>query len=170
MLFLEEMLCRSCFSGVGVPGKIVSLIRILYNGIKIVVPLILIIIGMIDMAKAVTGKDENEIKKAQNLLVKRAIAAALVFLIFSLVTLLASALGEKGAMKCANCLLNSEDSDESYYQEQDCIKQGGKWINICTFVNDEGLQQYRYLNEKGCKDMAHGESYTYEKGCWSELG
>ena len=43
--------------------------------IKVVVPIMLIIVGMLDMAKAVTEKDENKIKDAQHKLIKKAIAA-----------------------------------------------------------------------------------------------
>ena len=44
-----------------------------YVGIQIVVPIILIIVGMLDLAKAVTEKSDDNIKKAQQLLIKRAI-------------------------------------------------------------------------------------------------
>ena len=62
----------------------------MYNAIKIGVPIILVVVGMFDMGKAITQQKEDEIKKAQSLLVKKAIAAALVFLMFSLVQLVVS--------------------------------------------------------------------------------
>ena len=43
---------------------------------------------MIDFAKAVAAKDENEIKKAQTALIKKAIAAVLVFFVMTIVSLL----------------------------------------------------------------------------------
>ena len=112
-MFLEEFICE-CF-GSGVPVKVANVIRIGYNIIRIAVPIILIIIGMIDMAKAVTGKDEAEIKKAQNLLVKRGIAAALVFLMLSLVTMLVSATDSDSEkdMSCLKCILGSGSSEGS---------------------------------------------------------
>ena len=114
-MFLEEFTCiDSCGTG-GIPVKIANIIVIVYNIIRIGVPIILIIIGMIDMAKAVTGKDEAEIKKAQNLLVKRGIAAALVFLMLSLVTLVLSAFdsNSKEDMGCVNCILSNGLSKEN---------------------------------------------------------
>ena len=48
---------------------------------KIVIPLLLIIFGMIDLGKAVIASKDDEIKKATTSLVKRAIAALVIFLI-----------------------------------------------------------------------------------------
>ena len=51
----------------------------IWNGLKntliIVVPIMLIIIGMLDFAKAVTEKDDGKIKDAEKKLINRAIAA-----------------------------------------------------------------------------------------------
>jgi len=76
-------------------------------GVKIAVPIILIVMGMIDMAKAVTEKSEDEIKKAQSKLVKKAVAAVAVFLVATLVTLLMNLIGandwkDAGCNKCLN--------------------------------------------------------------------
>ena len=55
--------------------------------IQIVVPIILIIVGAFDLAKAVMGNDEKEIKAATQKLIKRAIAAVAVFFISAMVTI-----------------------------------------------------------------------------------
>ena len=113
-MFLDEM-CSNCnnafgITSGGIPLQIVNIIHLIYNGIRIGVPLILIIVGMFDMGKAITQQKEDEIKKAQNLLVKKAIAAALVFLMLSLVSLLFSVVSGEGAdsntWTCVNALLN----------------------------------------------------------------
>ena len=62
------------------------------NAIKIFVPIILIVFGMIDLSKAVMSNDEKEMKGAQTKLIKRAIYAVVVFLVISIVQLLFSAL------------------------------------------------------------------------------
>ncbi len=67
--------------------EILNIVHYVYLGIIIVVPIILIFVGMFDMAKAVTEKDEKKVKEAQQALIKKAIAAALVFLIPYLVGL-----------------------------------------------------------------------------------
>ena len=58
--------------------------------IKIIVPILLIIFGMLDLAKAVIASKEDEIKKAQMTFVKRLIAAAIVFFVFIIVKLVIS--------------------------------------------------------------------------------
>ena len=70
-----------------VPEQIASIVATIYTALRWGVPLILIIVGMFDMGKAITQQKEDEIKKAQNLLVKKAVAAILIFLMFSIVKL-----------------------------------------------------------------------------------
>lgn len=61
-----------------------SMVGIALNIIKIVVPLILIVMGMIDMTKAVIASDQDALKKNLNVFVRRCIAAILVFITPSL--------------------------------------------------------------------------------------
>ena len=86
------------------------------NLIKIAVPIILIIMGMIDLSKAVMGNDEKQMKESQSKLIKRVIYAVLVFLVVSVVQLLFSALSNTGAAdsgnisSCISCFVsNAED-------------------------------------------------------------
>ncbi len=83
---------------------VLRIVGIVVWGIRVVVPIILIVIGMIDLAKAVTEKSEDEIKKAQQKLVKRAIAAVLVFLVVSLVSLVMTIVGSKEYEECMDCI------------------------------------------------------------------
>lgn len=66
-------------------GPIVSVIKALFNIIKIFVPIALLIFGVIDLAKAVMASDEKEIKGATSKFIKRAIAAVAVFFAVTLV-------------------------------------------------------------------------------------
>ena len=78
------------FTCSSIPEQILDITHLIYKAIQIGVPIILIIVGMFDMGKAITQQKKDEIKKAQSLLVKKAIAAGLVFLMFSLVQLVVS--------------------------------------------------------------------------------
>ena len=51
--------------------------------IKIVIPLILIVLGMVDLGKAVVSSDEKAINKAVGTLIKRFIAAVVVIGVIS---------------------------------------------------------------------------------------
>ena len=78
------------FTCSSIPEPLLNITHLIYKAIQIGVPIILIIVGMFDMGKAITQQKEDEIKKAQSLLVKKAVAAALVFLMFSIVQLVVS--------------------------------------------------------------------------------
>ena len=65
-----------------------SILGIGVTAIKIAIPIILIIWGMLDMGKAVTSGKDDEIKKQLVTFLKRAIAAILVFFIPSIVGLI----------------------------------------------------------------------------------
>ncbi|MBE6157418.1 MAG: hypothetical protein E7160_01335 [Firmicutes bacterium] len=56
--------------------------------VQIVIPIILIVLGTIDLGKAVIASDEKKVKEAQGMLIKRAIYAAAIFFITTLVTVL----------------------------------------------------------------------------------
>lgn len=75
--------------------------------IKIAVPIILIIVGMIEMTKAVMSKKDDEIKAAQISLVKKSIAAVSVFLITTIVSLLMGTIIGNTDYKCGTSCLNS---------------------------------------------------------------
>lgn len=77
-----------------------------YTFIKIITPLMLLVVGMISMTKAIAGKDEEAIKKAQKGLVKKAIAAVSVFLVATLVGTLMSIIGGSPYEKCTGCINN----------------------------------------------------------------
>ena len=66
---------------------IMSLVREIINLIKIGIPIILVIFGMLDLGKAVMAGKEDEMKKFQGALIKRVIYAVVVFLVVTIVQL-----------------------------------------------------------------------------------
>ena len=84
-----------------------GIIRTVYNAIRIGVPIILIIVGMVGMGKAIAQQKEDEIKKAQSVLVKQAVAAVIVFLMLSGVKILVGAIGgTETETSCIDAILN----------------------------------------------------------------
>lgn len=102
----------------GIPTGIGNVVHLIVVAIQVVVPILLIIWGMIDFAKAIIGQDEDKIKAGQKTFIKRLIAAVVVFLIVTIVQLainLAASIGGEGndagsAWKCARCLINGDES------------------------------------------------------------
>jgi len=75
-------------------GGLGPIIRIIKEGIfpilQIGIPIILIILGTMDLGKAVIASDEKQVKEAQSRLMKRCIYAVAVFFIVTIVNLLMS--------------------------------------------------------------------------------
>lgn len=92
-----------------IPGKIGSLVSTVYNAILIAVPLLLIISGMFSLASAIMKQKEEDVKKAQQLLVKKLIAGAIVFLLFALVRWLVSYF-DNDLTNCFDSLINYNKS------------------------------------------------------------
>lgn len=78
--------------------------------IQIAVPILLIIFGMLDLGKAVVASKEDEIKKGQQLFVKRAISALIVFFVILIVQLLIRFVSGNNAsvVNCFNCFVNGQ--------------------------------------------------------------
>lgn len=79
--------------------------------IKVVVPLLLIITGMMALAQAVMKQDEKEIKKAQGVLVQKLIAAVLVYLVITITGVVVGLVTEGlDWQKCAHCAFHPFDT------------------------------------------------------------
>ena len=76
-----------CADSVTVPGKIINIVSTLITVVKFGVPILLIIFGMLDLGKAVVASKEDEIKKGQQMFIKRIISAILVFFVITVVQL-----------------------------------------------------------------------------------
>lgn len=99
-------------------NAIPALTTTIVSVVKIVIPIILVILGMVDLGKAVTSNDEKQMKEAQKTLIKRVIYAVLIFFVTSLVQWIFAALVPKGdkaegnnnAASCISCFI-SETGD-----------------------------------------------------------
>ena len=79
--------------------------------LKIVIPAILIILGIVALGKAVIAADDKEIKTAVNSLIKKFIAAVIIFFIPSIISGLFSVVAGFGSVKpdydvCVKCISN----------------------------------------------------------------
>ena len=93
-------------------GPVLGLVGWVVLVIKIAVPILLIVLGMIDMTKAVMSKEEKEIKAAQSALIKKVIAAIIVFLVVTIVTLIFSTIMKQTDwQQCAKCINNPTATD-----------------------------------------------------------
>lgn len=71
--------------GVPVPNEMFNLVATIIKGFKIVVPILLIIWGMLDFAKSIIAKKEEDVKTYRKAFINRLISAVLVYLMIFIV-------------------------------------------------------------------------------------
>ena len=118
------------------PLVVADLISILMNIVKIVIPILLVISGMISFFKVTFSNNvEDEMKKAQTKLIHSIIAAVVIFFIISIINFAVSLVAgsNNNVMDCVKCLMNPNKCEQMEEKE---YYQGGK--KICPgFVGDE---------------------------------
>ncbi len=81
-------------------GGMLPIMKLVRKGIfpiiQIGIPIILIIMGSIELGKAVISSDEKEIKAAQGRLIKKVISAVLIFLLVTIVNIVFSLFSTAG--------------------------------------------------------------------------
>ena len=118
--------------------------------IKIAIPLILVLFGMLDFGKGVIASKEDEIKKGQNNFIKRLMAAAIVFFMVTIIQLVINIVdkdsdGEFWA--CANSLLNGKTSyhietqTSKDYEEEEIKTKNPEGFKACCELNDGRVTQ-----------------------------
>ena len=118
-MFLAKVLMNSEYTCGGTnlvfSGTFPYLVSTLITVIKIGVPILLIIFGMLDLGKAVIAAKEDEIKKGQQTFIKRAIAAVIVFFVIQIVQIIIRfvSANDQTISRCFNCFINGNSSDDS---------------------------------------------------------
>lgn len=88
----------ACTTALGAdPGLLPVIISTVINIIKIAIPVLLVVLGMLDLSKAVMSGDEKVVKENQGKLIKRFIYAIVIFVLVSLVTLVFSIIGKRAS-------------------------------------------------------------------------
>ena len=176
-------ICRS------IDNDLIYLIHNIVLLIKIAVPIVLVILGMIDFAKGVIASKEDEIKKGQQTFFKRVIAAIIVFFIVTIVQLLMSFVSDDGGVwTCANQILNgvpnpevSEKVDDKNTEnkgteqkqtqtkeeiDNDTNNVGAIPDNKCIIDNEYMTKEYQYCLTKTDKNLCNSVFQSY---CTNDL-
>ena len=129
--------CENSIKGALIDEKIPNIVSTIINVIKVVVPVLLVIMGMLDLMKGITAGKEDEMKKGQQLFVKRLISGALVFFVFIIVQLIISFVADSektNIMTCAECFING---DCTYYPKGTTCPDGYKLNKSKTICIEE---------------------------------
>lgn len=103
--------CSNSLGNVMIDEKIPNTVSTIITVIKIAVPVLLVIFGMLDLMKGITAQKDDEIKKGQQLFIKRLISGALVFFVFTIVQMIISFVANEdktNMMTCVQCFINGE--------------------------------------------------------------
>ena len=88
-------------------GPVIGIAGFVLKVIQYAAPIILILWGSIDLVRAITAGKEEEIKKKQGILIKRAIAAVILFFVPLLVQVLLGLIGSEDWKNCWNTYKDS---------------------------------------------------------------
>ena len=96
-----------------IPSIVPRITASLYNAVMVLVPVILIIMGSIDLVKGISSQKEDEMKKGRETFIKRLIGSVIVFLIVLLVKLfiglVAGGNNNRGKIvHCIDCFIANE--------------------------------------------------------------
>lgn len=80
--------------------KILGLIKAFLQLVQILIPIALIVLGSLDLGKAVMSSNEDAIKKSQKALINRVIAAVMVFLVATIVSFVMGFVGNNDWKDC----------------------------------------------------------------------
>ena len=88
-------------------GKIWKFIGNIVNILQIAIPVIIILLGTIDLGKAVMAGDDKKIKEAQKMLLMRLIYGVAIFFVVIIVKVVFGLVADSGAQttgKCFECV------------------------------------------------------------------
>lgn len=138
----------------------------MYDFLKIITPVIIIITGMLDMGKAVIAQKEDEIKKSQKKFVNRLMAGAVVFLVFVIVEFVIAFVADnetKDAMDCVDCFLRDTSSCDIY----NISYSGGDYdheVEACFYCDRSKKYTWGNADTLGRSCTAH-KSATTKDAC-----
>lgn len=149
-------------------ADLVTFIHNIVVVIKVAVPIILVIFGMLDFAKGVMAGKEDEIKKGQQFFIKRIIAAVFVFLVITIVQLVMGVVSsdDNSFWNCADQILNGNVNKVQYSNDSDAssCKSPIQGINeeyeYCLTVS--GNQICNTIFQHDCKVAASTMIWGYD--------
>jgi len=104
----------SCGNITGIPEKIPELTSFAITVIQIAIPIVLVVMGSLDLFKGLSAQKEDEIKKGQQMFIKRLIYAAIIFFVVVIAKLLISVVADSttsnNIAECIDCFLSGTEN------------------------------------------------------------
>ena len=105
----------SCGNITGIPAKIPELTSFVMTVVQVAVPVILVVLGTIDLFKGITSSKEEEIKKGQQIFIKRLILAAMIFFVVVISKFFISLIADTdktNIVECIDCFVSNDCKEE----------------------------------------------------------
>ena len=96
----------TCGNGLTFNKSIANITHYMVIIFQILAPVMLIILGSYDLAKAVSGGNDDAIKKAQSVFFKRLLTAVILFLVITIVRMVIGLLSNDTILSCFDCFVN----------------------------------------------------------------
>lgn len=104
----------NCGNITGIPKKIPELTSYAVTLVQVAIPVLLVIMGSIDLFKGITAQKEDEIKKGQHMFIKRLIVAVAIFFVVAivkvLVSLISDATNTTNIVECIDCFISGVEN------------------------------------------------------------
>lgn len=104
-----------------IPVMVPRLASYAITALKTITPVILIIIGMFQLIKAITSQNEDEMKKARSSLIKKLIAAVMIFFLVAIVQFVVKQVADDAEQSsteaCFDCFINNNCTNAMYYTD-----------------------------------------------------
>ena len=133
----------------------IRIIGIIIAIIKVVIPLLIIIFGMIDFGKAVISSDEKEINKSTTRLIKRIIVGISIYFIPTIILTLFDVLeiseihNSDNFYKCTTCLLDTNTCEVEQNNSSENIENNeGTNNNEIDGIDENGNYHINSINNK----------------------
>lgn len=144
-------------------------VRLVKHGIipifQIIIPIILIVMGMIDLSKAVVAGKEEEMKKASSMFVKRCLYAVAIFFVVTIVTLIMNLFKDTseidGTEEWWQCYSSADTCSDKSFTSSKKNSNG----QACYYCGSS--QKYEWLTKKSkaSKNCVIREKYTNQNTC-----
>ena len=162
----------ACGALYNIPKQLPQLTTLFMNIIKIFTPIILIIKGMIDLFKAVTGNNDQEIAKARSKFFKRLIPAIAVFLVILITQFVFGFVGTDSEnntfLACTNCFLNNNCSNTPLDKIQEYCEKKNSFNGSTSSESNINNNSGTYTNIGDITPATPGVLAKDAKQYWSE--
>ena len=101
----------SCGSTKKIPLKIPYITSLIITLVEVSVPVLLVVLGMIDLFKGIMAQKDEEIKKGQTIFIKRLITGAIIFFVIVVVKFIISIAADSSSndiIECIDCFTSNE--------------------------------------------------------------